>query len=158
MPKRRLILGLTLSIAIAQAAGLLGSVVTFTGDGSWYMALNLPSWNPPGWIFGPVWTTLYTLMGISAFLVWKEPKTKERHTALWLYGIHLILNTLWSIIFFGLQNPAFAFFEILVLWSFIILLVQRFWKLNKTASLLLTPYLAWVSFAAVLNLTIWQLN
>lgn len=146
------------SIFIAQGAGLLGAVFTMSSLQSWYPTLVTPEWNPPSWVFGPVWTILYTLMGISAYLIWKTPQKAPRKTALTLYGIQLLLNALWSILFFGFQNIGLAFAEILILWTTILLVMILFWRIHKTAGLLLLPYLAWVSFAAFLNYTLWQLN
>lgn len=146
------------SIFIAQAAGIIGSVFTASSVRTWYMELSKPAWNPPGWIFGPVWIALYTLMGISAYLIWRRRGTSGVKLALSIYGIHLILNTLWSILFFGLKNPAFAFAEILILLGFIIVTTVLFWRINNWAGILMLPYIAWVSFATVLNYTIWHLN
>lgn len=145
-----------LSILTAQSAGLLGSIFTTSSIPTWYINIIKPEWNPPSWIFGPVWITLYTLMGIAAYLIWKNKNT-SRH-ALTLYGIQLLLNALWSILFFGLKNPGLAFAEIIVLWVFIVGTLISFWKIDKRAGALLLPYLAWVSFAVFLNYTIWQLN
>jgi benzodiazapine receptor len=148
-----------ISIVIAQSAGLLGTLFTRTGISSWYSFVNKPSFNPPSWIFGPVWTILYTLMGISSFLIWQVRDTNPlANKALIVYGVHLVFNTLWTILFFGLKNPALAFFEIIFLWLLIILTIVLFYQINKTAGLLLIPYLLWVSFAAVLNYSIWRLN
>jgi translocator protein len=152
------IIQLVVSIAIAQVAGLIGSFFTISSVNTWYVDLAKPLWNPPAWLFGPVWVTLYTLMGIAAYLIWRyreNPKTKR---ALIVYGLQLVLNALWSILFFGLQNPGLAFLGIIVLLVFIIITTIKFWKLNTWAGILLLPYLVWVSFAMVLNYTIWQLN
>lgn len=136
-----------------------GGVGGLFQPGDWYAQLNKPDWNPPSWVFGPVWTTLYVLMGVAAWLVW------ERHgfngaarTALVLFLVHLLFNAAWSALFFGLESPGLAFAEILVLWAMILTLIVLFWRLRPAAGALLLPYLAWVSFAAVLNYTIWQLN
>lgn len=147
-----------ISILIAQSAGLIGSIFTANSVNTWYTTINKPSFNPPSWIFGPVWITLYTLMGIAAFLIWNKKKSSQRTKALFVYGIQLVLNTLWSILFFGLQNPGMAFFEILFLLAFILATICFFFKQSKPAAYLLIPYLAWVSFAAILNYNIWILN
>ncbi|MBU2101310.1 tryptophan-rich sensory protein [Patescibacteria group bacterium] len=147
-----------ISILIAQLAGIIGSFFTVTSVNTWYLDLVKPAWNPSSWIFGPVWITLYTLMGIAAYLVWRSNGASGVKIALLVYGVHLVLNALWSILFFGLNNPAVAFFEILLLLVFILVTIFLFWKINPWAGALLLPYLGWVSFAAFLNYTIWQLN
>lgn len=147
-----------ISILIAQAAGLIGSFFTVSSVGTWYATLAKPMWNPPDWIFGPVWIALYTLMGMAAYIVWLQKNAQSVGIALSVYGAQLILNALWSILFFGLKNPSFAFIEILILLAFILLTTILFWKINTWAGVLMLPYVAWVSFAAFLNYTIWQLN
>ena len=125
----------------------------------WYATLNKPPFNPPNWIFGPVWSVLYLLMGISLYLILiQKDKSIEQRIGVMLFATQLLLNTLWSLIFFGLRNPALAFGEIIILWIFIFLTIIYFNKVNKIASFLLIPYLAWVSFAAILNLWIMILN
>lgn len=146
------------SIIIAQAAGAIGSIFTAPNIPVWYEMLVKPEWNPPSWVFGPVWISLYTLMGIAAYLIWKKRGEPGAKIALWVYGIHLILNTLWSIIFFGMRNPGLAFMEILVLLASILLTTWLFKKIDWRAAALMLPYIAWVSFASFLNYTIWQLN
>lgn len=148
---------LALSIIACQMAGLVGSIFTFSAIPNWYMYLNKPVFNPPNWIFGPVWTILYLLMGISLFIILNS-KSKLKTKALKVFFIQLLLNTLWSIIFFGLQNPLFGLFEIIILLVFIILSIYYFYKINKKAAYLLVPYLLWVSFASFLNLFIVLLN
>lgn len=142
-----------LAIIICEAAGLVGSLFTFNSITTWYVALNKPFFNPPSWIFAPVWTTLYLLMGASLYLVWKKKKANLN----WFWT-QLVLNTVWSIVFFGLRNPLLAFFVVIFLWFGIFKTIKDFGKINKTASYILYPYLAWVSFAAVLNLSIVILN
>ena len=147
------------SIAIAQLAGLVGSIFTLYSVKGWYLTINKPSWNPPSWIFGPVWISHYTLMGIASYLVWqKRDLGQPVKSALVIYGIHLVLNALWSIIFFGLKMPGLAFIEILGLLFFIVLTMVMFYKIRPAAFWLLFPYWLWVSFASVLNFTIWRLN
>ena len=147
------------AIFICQLAGVVGSLFTYRAIPLWYASLAKPPFNPPNWIFGPVWLTLYTLMGISAFIVWtKGWERREVKTAIYVFAGQLVLNALWSVIFFGLRSPLYAFIGILVLWLFIILTVYYFYKISKAAGLLLLPYLLWVSFAAVLNLSIAILN
>jgi translocator protein len=148
---------LVLTIFVAQSAGIIGAFATISAIPTWYAGLLKPAFSPPNWVFGPVWLVLYTLIGVSLFLVWQE-KGKEKKIALVLFFVHLGLNALWSIIFFGLQNPALAFFEILLLLATLLLVMRLFWRISKLAVYLLFPYLLWVSFATVLNFAIWQLN
>lgn len=149
---------LIISIALPVLVGAVSGFFTVTGDGSWYQTINKPSWNPPGWVFGPVWTTLYILMGIAFYLVWKSPASGGRKTALVLFGIQLLLNFCWSFIFFNQQQIGMALAEILVLWIFILLSIFAFARLSKAAAWLLVPYISWVSFATILTYTIWTLN
>lgn len=150
---------LIISLALPQLAGLIGSFFTAPAISGWYTALQRPSFSPPNWLFGPVWITLYILMGISVYLVWQKiEKNKTARGALWLFWIHLFFNAIWSIIFFGLQNPGLAFINIIIIWLLIIALIVKFWQINRWASYFLIPYLLWVSFASVLNYFIWYLN
>jgi len=147
---------LLISIIICELAGVVGSVFTISQINKWYIHLNKPSFNPPNWIFGPVWTTLFVLMGISLYLVWQENKKKKK--AIIIFAVQLLLNILWSIIFFGMHSPSVAFFELLMLWFAIVFTIINFYRVSKIASLLLLPYILWVSFAGILNLFIWILN
>lgn len=152
---------LVASILISQMAGIIGSIFTTSAIPTWYEFLNKPTFNPPNWVFGPVWIILYTLMGISIYRIWikKANKNNEKiKLALQVFGIQLFLNALWSVIFFGLQNLGLALLEIIILWLVILYLIKLFWKIDKTASYLLIPYILWVSFAAILNYSIWNLN
>lgn len=124
----------------------------------WYNSLNKPSWNPPSWVFGPVWTTLYTLMGIAAWLVWKKFGFQEAKPALTAFIAQLFLNGVWSQLFFGIQSPGWAFVEIFFLLAAILLTTYYFSKKVKLAAWLMVPYIFWVSFAAILNGTIWWIN
>jgi translocator protein len=146
------------SILMCQAAGVIGSLFTVKSIPTWYAALNKPSFNPPGWIFGPVWIFLYILMGISFYLIWIKSDVSNFGLLLSLFVFQLVLNSFWSIIFFGLKSPGFAFAEIIFLWIAILFCVILFFPVSKTASVLLIPYLLWVSFASVLNFAIWKLN
>jgi benzodiazapine receptor len=153
-------LKLIISILLCQAAGIIGSFFTRSSIESWYSTINKPGFTPPGWIFGPVWISLYLMMGISLFLVWKKAVETKNFSRKWItfFAIQLALNTLWSILFFGLHSPMLAFVEILLLWLFILLTLIEFRKISTAAGLLLIPYLFWVSFAAFLNFSIWRLN
>jgi tryptophan-rich sensory protein len=149
---------LVISIIICQLAGMIGSVFTMPAIPGWYANLNKPSFSPPNWLFGPVWILLYTLMGISLYLVWNQKGSVGTKTALIFFAVQLGLNTLWSLIFFGLRLPLAAFLEILVLWLFILLTILKFFPISKVAAYLLIPYLLWVSFASLLNFYIFRLN
>ncbi|MBP8115793.1 MAG: tryptophan-rich sensory protein [Chitinophagaceae bacterium] len=152
-------LKLIIAIAIPVAVGGISGFFTATGVDSWYQTINKPSWNPPGWIFGPVWTTLYVMMGIALFLVWKSDSSDIlKKTAIALFAIQLILNFFWSFIFFDQQQIGWALLEIIVMWIFILLTIFAFGNVSKLAAWLLVPYVSWVSFATILNYTIWKLN
>jgi translocator protein len=126
--------------------------------GQWYATLKKPPWNPPGWIFGPVWTALYAMMAAAAWLVWKRGGFAAQRRPLTLFLVQLALNAAWTPLFFGLRRPDLAFAEIVLLWLTIAATVAAFRPVSRPAAWLLVPYLAWVSFAAVLNFTLWQLN
>ena len=157
-PPMRPWIGLVAFVAVCFAVAWLGSAVTTPKIAGWYAALAKPDWNPPNWIFGPVWSFLYLTMAVAAWLVWRQRGWGGAKWALLLFGIQLILNLLWSCLFFGLENPGLAFVEIIVLWAAILATTVTFWPRSKIAGLLLVPHLAWVSFAAVLNFTMWRLN
>ena len=143
---------LIFAIVICQAAGIIGSFFTLAAMPTWYAALTKPSFNPPSWVFGPVWTILYTLMGISLYLVWKNK------SAVKLFVWQLIANSLWSIIFFGMKNIPLALIEIIILLVLIFATIMKFYKINKAAAYLLIPYFLWGSFATFLTYSIWILN
>jgi translocator protein len=145
---------LVVSILVCELAGVIGSLFTSSVTG-WYSALAKPSFNPPSWVFGPAWAVLYLLMGISLYLVWNS---KHEKTAMVIFGIQLFLNAAWSIIFFGFRNVFLAFVDIILLWIFILITMILFYRVNKTSFYILIPYLAWVSFAALLNYWILVLN
>jgi len=148
-----------IAIAIPLMVGATSGFFTISGVESWYQTIQKPSWNPPNWIFGPVWTTLYVMMGIALFLVWKEDTSEElKKIAIALFAVQLTLNFFWSFIFFNQQQPGWALVEIIAMWFFILLTIFAFAQVNKTAAWLLVPYISWVSFASILNYTIWQLN
>lgn len=159
MKKTQNILALFISIVIAQLAGIIGSFYTFDSIPNWYKTLVRPEFAPPNWVFGPVWTTLYLLMGIAAYLIWSKGYSDKRvKIALYVYFGQLLLNSLWSILFFGLQDIKSAFIEIIALWIMIALNIFLFGKISKTAGYLLLPYIAWVSFASILNYSFMVLN
>lgn len=148
-----------IAIAASQLAGVIGSVFTASAIPTWYVGLAKPAWNPPNWVFGPIWITLYVLMGVSAWLIWKNDwEKKEVRMALGAFWVQLFLNAAWSIIFFGFQSPGWALVEIAFLWLAIVWIIAAFYKISKPAAYLLAPYFLWVSFASYLNYTIWMLN
>jgi translocator protein len=147
-------LGLAFWLALPLLAGAFGSQFQ---PGAWYAALEKPPWNPPSWVFGPVWTVLYILMGVAAWLVWDRYRGAAK-VALGLFVVQVIFNALWSYFFFGAQAPGLAFGWIVLLWVLIVATLVLFWRARTVAGVLLLPYLAWVSFATVLNFALWQLN
>ena len=152
-------LKLLISILLPQVAAGVGAYFTITGDGTWYDTIQKPDWNPPSWLFAPVWTALYIMMGIAFYLVWKnDALLNKKRTAMLLWGFQLVLNLFWTIIFFNLQQPGWATVEIGVLWFFILATIIAFARINKIAAWLLVPYIAWVSFAALLTWAIWKMN
>jgi benzodiazapine receptor len=152
------LLGLLTAIGICFGAAAIGAAVTTPQIPTWYAELARPSWNPPAWVFGPVWSVLYLLMAVAAWLVWRERGLGQATLPLAIFMVQLALNTLWSVLFFGLHSPGAAAVEIVVLWLAIIATIVAFWRHSRLAAGLLVPYLMWVSFAAVLNWTIWQMN
>jgi tryptophan-rich sensory protein len=151
-------LGLIAFIVLCFAAAGIGSAVTTPKIDGWYADLVKPTWNPPNWSFGPVWTVLYLAMAVAAWLVWRQKGWSDAKLPLSLFAVQLALNVLWSCLFFGLEKPGLAFAEILVLWAAIAATTAAFWHRSKLAGLSFLPYLGWVTFAAVLNFTIWRLN
>lgn len=150
---------LVISIATPLAVGGLSGFATARGVANWYPTLTKPSFNPPAWVFGPAWTLLYIMMGVAAFLVWRKGLEVDGvKIALTVFGIQLALNGLWSILFFGMQAPGLALAEIIVLWIAIGATTVLFWRVVPAAGALLLPYWGWVSFATVLNASLWWLN
>ncbi len=152
-------LKLVMSIAVCELAGVIGSFFTIPAIPTWYAGIIKPGFSPPSWVFAPVWTFLFLLMGISLYLVWSKGLEKRGvRTALLLFGAQLALNILWSFLFFGLRSPLYAFMGILALWTAIFAAILAFSRVSTAAALLLFPYIVWVSFAAILNLSIYLLN
>lgn len=145
-------------IAICFTAAGLGAAATSQTVGGWYQTLAKPTWNPPDWLFGPVWTVLYLMMAVAAWVVWRRDGWISSRVAMMCFGIQLALNVLWSFLFFRMQRPGLAFAEILALWLAIAATVWAFRKKSRIAAFLLWPYLAWTSFAVILNFAIWRLN
>lgn len=151
-------LKLIVCILIPEVIGGLSGYLTFDGIKNWYSTLHKPFFNPPNFVFGPVWTLLYLLMGISLYMIWNEPAAEKRTRALGVFGLQLFLNFCWSIIFFTLQRPDLAIVEIVLLWACIVWMITSVRQVKPVAAYLQIPYLLWVSFASALNIAIWALN
>lgn len=152
-------LKLIVSIALCEGAGIFGSLFTAKAVPTWYAGLAKPAFNPPDWLFAPVWIVLYAMMGVSLYLIWRKGlKDKAIESVFTFFLVHLLLNAIWSVIFFGMKDPGLALAEISVLWLMIAVLVYKTYSIDRRASLLLIPYFFWVSFASVLNYSIWKLN
>lgn len=154
----RNIIALLICISIPLLTGGIAGFVTSSNIASWYAYLDKPVFNPPNWLFGPVWTTLYITMGISLFIVWKQPDSEKRTSAIRIFFVQLLLNFAWSFIFFYFHRPGAALIEIVILWVAILIMIIAFYRINRFAAYLQLPYLAWVTFASVLNASIWYLN
>ncbi len=150
---------LLISVVGCELIGILGTFFTASAIPTWYATLDKPFFAPPNWIFGPVWTLLYFLMGISLYIIWtsKSKKTVKK-TAISFFLVQLALNFIWSPLFFGLRSPLLGLIDIVAMWAFIVLTIKKFYPISKTAAYLLYPYIAWVSFATVLNAAILFLN
>lgn len=158
LPSPRRYGALVVFLAATFAAAAIGSAATFRSVTTWYPTLAKPAWNPPSWIFGPVWTVLYFAMAIAAWRCWRLANRDEASGIVRLYGGQLALNALWSVLFFGLHRPDWALLDIVLLWVMLVVLLRRFWRQDRTAGLLWSAYVAWVTFATALNATIWALN
>ena len=158
MSMLRQAVGLGVSLVICFGAAGLGSALTTPSINGWYAALRKPTWTPPNWLFGPVWSALYLAMAFAAWLVWRRGGDSPARIALTLFVLQLILNVGWSAIFFTLHTPGFAFAEIVLLWLLILATGALFWPLSRAAGWLMVPYLSWVGFAATLNYAVWRLN
>lgn len=149
---------LIISLVICQLAGIIGSIFTTPAIPGWYASLEKPTFNPPNWLFSPVWIFLFLLMGVTLYILWQNLPKKVAKIALAFFAIQLGLNVFWSVIFFGLKSPMVAFIEIIILWIFILLTMIKSFRVSKATVYLLLPYILWVSFAAVLNFFLWHLN
>ena len=156
--KTNTMLSIVICIAIPMVIGSLSGLATAGAIDNWYAQLTKPSFTPPNYLFGPVWTLLYVLMGISLFLVWKSPAGSERTTAITIFAIQMALNFAWTFLFFYFHRPGTSLIEIGLLWITIFFMIVAFSRIDKTAALLQIPYILWVSFASVLNGAIWYLN
>ncbi len=151
-------IGLVVAVVVCYGAALLGNLATMPQIPTWYAGIAKPPWTPPDWLFGPVWSLLYAMMAVAAWLIWRQSDWKTAKSPLLWFAAQLILNSLWSILFFGMQKPAWSMVEVFFLWLAILMTVRAFWPVSRVAAGLLIPYLLWVSFASVLNVAIWQLN
>jgi benzodiazapine receptor len=151
----RNISGLVISLVLVAAAAAFGGRFAPT---AWYQEIAKPPWTPPAWIFGPVWTALYIMMGVAAWLVWRKRETPGAVVALGVYVVQLVLNGLWSWIFFYLHRIGLALADLIVLWVLIVVTCVLFWRVRRAAGVLLLPYIVWVTFAGFLNQAIWALN
>lgn len=149
---------LIVSLIICQLAGFIGSFFTTPAIPGWYASLEKPGFNPPNWLFSPVWIFLFVLMGVTLYILWQNTAKREARSALIFFIIQLGLNILWSVLFFGLKSPMLAFVEIILLWIFILLTMIKASRVARATVFLLLPYILWVSFAAVLNFFLWRLN
>jgi tryptophan-rich sensory protein len=150
---------LAATVLLCVLLGSLGSLVTITGPGSWYALLQKPFFTPPGWVFAPLWITLFVLMGIALYLVWESgPHRREVQIAIDVFGVQFVLNVLWSFLFFGLKSPLLGLLDIIILWWLILATIVTFYRVRKGAAYLLLPYIAWVSIATALNASIYFLN
>ena len=149
---------LIVSIAVPLLAGFGSTVWTINSIPTWYASLNKPWFSPPNVVFAPVWTTLYILMGVALFLIWRSPRNRTRDTGIALFAAQLVVNVIWTFAFFGLQNTLFGVLTIVPLWILIAVMIYQFYKVDKWASYLLVPYLAWVSVATALNASVYLLN
>jgi tryptophan-rich sensory protein len=154
--KRWLPLGLFLGLALAAAG--LGALATATSVDTWYVTLRKPQWTPPDWIFAPVWAVLYLLMAVATWRAWRTGDALVARRTVSLYSAQLTLNVLWSILFFRMRHPAAALVEIVVLWTVLVIILFRYWRIDRLAAVLWMPYVAWITFAAALNGAIWSLN
>jgi benzodiazapine receptor len=150
---------LAAAILFCLVVGSLGSLVTMTGPGSWYSTLQKPFFTPPGWVFAPVWITLFILMGIALYLVWQcGTENREVQIALGIFGVQFFLNVIWSFLFFGLQSSLLGFIDIILLWVMIVATMGAFYRVKKSAAYFLIPYIAWVTLASALNGAIYFMN
>lgn len=158
MSRSKQIIGLVVLLALCLGAAAVGALATRPRVEPWYAALAKPSWTPPDWVFGPVWTVLYIAMAVAAWLIWRQKGWAGAKVPLLVFAVQLALNMAWSWLFFWLRNPGLGFADILLLWVAIAATLLAFWRRSAAAGILLAPYLAWVTFAAALNFSIWQLN
>ncbi|WP_232703418.1 TspO/MBR family protein [Halobacterium wangiae] len=150
--------GLVVAVVVCEVVGASPALVTATGSGTWYETLTQPALAPPNWVFGPVWTTLFALLGVGVYLVLRDGRGRQRTVAFGLFVAQYVLNVSWTLVFFGGENIAGGLAVIAALWALIVATIVAFWRVRPVAGALLLPYLAWVSFAAYLNYAFWTLN
>ena len=158
MKSIKVLITLFICLLIPLAIGGISGFATASDITDWYITLNKPAFNPPNYLFAPVWTSLYTLMGISLFIIWKSPTGRIRNNALVIFAVQITLNFFWSFLFFKFKLPGVALAEIVLLWTSILMMIIYFRRVSKLAASLQIPYLLWVSFATILNAAIWILN
>jgi tryptophan-rich sensory protein len=156
--KSKGLVGLLTSVGVCFGVAVIGGLVTSSAIPGWYARLRKPSWSPPNWVFGPVWSALYALMAVAAWLAWRRSEYRWSSPALRPYIAQLALNLGWTIIFFGFKRPGVAVGEIALLWASIAATMKAFWPVTRIGAVLLLPYLAWVSFASALNFAVWAAN
>lgn len=152
------IIKLIISILLPLSVGAIAGMFTAQAVPTWYASLNRPSFNPPNWVFGPVWTFLYILLGFSFFLIWKLENSKQRNLAIWAFSIQLLLNFIWSFLFFYFNMIGIALIEIILLWLSIVFMLYSFYRINHLSAFINIPYLLWVTFATILNAGYYFLN
>jgi benzodiazapine receptor len=152
------LIALMVALLLCYGAAAVGGLASTGGGGTWYADLEKPSWTPPSWVFGPVWTALYGMMAVAAWLIWQDRRRRRVAAPILLFAVQLALNAAWSPLFFAMHRPGLAFADIVLLWLALMATVWLFLRRRAIAGLLLVPYLLWVSFAAALNFTIWRLN
>jgi benzodiazapine receptor len=146
-------------IFLCEGIGIVAGVFTAASVRTWYLTLQKPPFNPPSWVFGPTWTVLYLLMGIALYTIWQTAEgIPEARLAFIMFFVQLVLNALWSFVFFGLRSPLWGFVDIVALWVLILLTIVLFWRISHAAAYLMVPYFFWVTFAGILNFSIWRLN
>ncbi len=158
MDRARAVAGAVVFLVLVFGVASVGSLATARSVDGWYQMIEKPAWTPPGWLFGPVWTALYLMMAAAAWLVWRRHGVRAALLPLGLFVVQLLLNGAWSVIFFGLQEPGWAFAELVVLWAAILATLVAFWRAVPAAGWLMVPYQLWVTFAGALNFAIWRLN
>ncbi|MDE1854938.1 MAG: tryptophan-rich sensory protein [Candidatus Micrarchaeota archaeon] len=157
--KARRILGFIAAIVIVELIGNIGTIFTLPAIGTWYATLAKPIFSPPNWLFGPAWTILFALMGISLYLIWERgTRKKQARRALYAFGAQMALNVLWSVAFFGLRSPLLGLMDIVLLLIAIVFTMWEFYRISRPAAYLLVPYILWVAFATLLNFSVWALN
>lgn len=155
---KRYYVAFVVCLLIPLLVGALAGAITSYDVATWYATLHKPSFNPPNWLFGPVWTALYVLMGISLFLIWRSPKSRSRSLSILLFAVQLALNFVWTIVFFMLHKLQFAVLEIILLWFAVAAMIRMYARISRVAAALQVPYMLWITFASILTVFVWALN